>query len=156
MDREGMGERKRGRLGRFFVVALAAAACGLDEPGSEVLRELPEGTLRGDVLSALGPGPLPEEVEGWFVQYGYRVEQYLVDGESWEVVWVTDPAFAPEDSLDLARQTPVLLHQGAFHSWGWEALERAHEEKGLPLPAPEADADGSEDGEGEVPGPASS
>jgi len=120
----------------MLLVGIAACAQAPEPgPGEEALRGVEPGTPRGEVLRALGPGPLEEgAVATWSIDYGYRTGRYLAQGETWEILWVTEDGFTPADSTSMELQTPVLLRNGAMEGWGWTYLRDTWVDQGLALP----------------------
>ncbi len=134
-------KRQIARVGVLPLLVLVTWACGGEAapppPGIEALEGIEEGILRSEVLERLPEGDLGE---GPGRERGYRINRYLVDGETIEVLWIHRPGEAEVTEGGLRdRLTPVVFRGTLLEGWGWARFGELRERWGLPLPEdPEA------------------
>jgi hypothetical protein len=130
-----MSRRTIARLGAG-VVLLLAAGCESSggPPAADILAGFEPGASRADVMAALPPGGLTptSDITEAQLDHGYLVDQYLVSGESVEVVWVHDPdaGLPTEDFRE--HLTPLVFRNGVLDGVGWDHLDARLAEWGLP------------------------
>ena len=113
---------------------LVVSACGDTTPalpGSEALAEVEEGTPRDEVMALLPQGELDVEAQ---TLNGYRLNRYLADGSTIEVVWLHRQGSGGEFQEPRQDMTPVVFRDGALDGWGWAHFDERAEAWSLPVP----------------------
>lgn len=125
-----------------WAIIAVLTACGEAEapaPGTAVLEELDAGILQSEVMERLPDGGLRAAPgAGGATQVyrqGYRVDRYLIEGETVEVVWLHEPG-AGRDIEDVRRElNPAIFRGNLLDGWGWTHFEARAGDWGLALPA---------------------
>ena len=129
----GYGRTSAG-LAALLVLLFVLPACGDTSPalpGSEQLAEVEEGTPRDDVMALLPQGELDVEAQ---TLNGYRLNRYLADGSTIEVVWLHRQGSGGEFQEPREDMTPVVFRDGALDGWGWAHFDERAEAWSLPVP----------------------
>lgn len=117
---------------------LLLAACGSSGglPGAEALAGFEPGAARADVIAALPPGDLTptSRIGDSQLDHGYLIDQYLVEGETVEVLWVHDPALGLPTEDFREHLTPVVFRGGVLDGVGWDHLDQRMADWGIPDP----------------------
>lgn len=118
---------------------LLVAACDRTPapPATDILESFESGgaaATQEEVIAALPPGGLtatPEITEAQ-IQNGYLVDQYLISGETVEVLWVHDPVEGLPAEAFRERLNPLIFRSGLLDGSGWEHFDRRAGEWGIP------------------------
>ena len=108
-------------------------------PGAEVLEAIEPGILQSEVMERFPDGGL-QAVPGaggatQSYRRGYRVDRYLIEGETVEVVWLHEPG-AGRDIQDPRRElNPVIFRGNLLDGWSWTHFDARAEEWELTRPA---------------------
>lgn len=117
------------------LLLVGVSGCGEDPPpplpGEEIFATM-QGALPLDfVMEQFPDGGVvrPADMAESSVIHGYWVDQYLVDGQIVDIVWIHDPALGYPESGDLRTQVnPVIFRNQQMDGWGWEHLDQRTEE----------------------------
>ena len=115
----------------LFVLLPACGDTTPPLPGSEALAEVEEGTPRDDVMALLPQGELDVEAQ---TLNGYRLNRYLTDGATVEVVWLHRQGSGGDFQEPRQDLTPVIFRDGALDGWGWDHFDERAEAWSLPVP----------------------
>jgi hypothetical protein len=135
-----MDKRRMGTALLFAMMALSG--CAEDTPplpGEAVLQELEAGILQSEVMERFPDGGLQAAPgAGGATQVyrqGYRVDRYLIEGETVEVVWLHETG-ADRDVEDARRElNPVIFRGNLLDGWGWTHFDARAGDWGLTKPA---------------------
>jgi hypothetical protein len=106
-------------------------------PATDILETFESASApatRDEVMAALPPGgltPTPEVAEAQLAN-GYLLDQYLIDGETVEVLWVHDPGEGRPTEAFRERLNPLIFRSGLLDGSGWEHFDRRAGEWGIP------------------------
>lgn len=122
------------------VVSLALlGACGPSDLGADRLKSIDAGASQAELLQAMGQGPLVASgADTMRVINGFRRQEFLVEGNQYEVIWYRAEPGSLTDPITKERETPIVLNADTVMGWGWKYYQgRA---KALDLPDPTRDA----------------
>lgn len=136
----------RTQLVRFTTMSVLAgavifaAACGSSDLGGDKLKALKTGDTRAKVAEVMGTGPLSatSEADSTRMMQGYRLQRYVTNGNTHEIIWYREEPGSIEDSLVAHLVTPVVLVSDTVVGWGWSFFNKYASTNGLPNPSKDA------------------
>ncbi len=135
----GTGARARtlSRAALLGAIAFALAACGSDDVGNAKISQIDNGMTKDSVFAILGEGPLVavDAFEQPQVERGFRRQQYLMNGETYSVVWYREQPGSLNDAIVDTISTPILLQGDTVIAAGWKAFNKKSLELNIPNPA---------------------
>jgi hypothetical protein len=123
----------------IFSIAMLGA-CGPSDLGADRLKPIKSGASQAELLQAMGQGPLVASgADTMRVINGFRRQEYLVQGNQYEVIWFRAEPGSLTDPITKASETPIVLNADTVMGWGWKYYQgRA---RALDLPDPTRDAE---------------
>lgn len=117
-----------------------AAACGSSDLGGDKLKALKTGDTRAKVAEVMGTGPLTSSTgaDSTRLMQGYRLQRYVTNGTTHEIIWYREKPGTLEDGLDASLVTPVVLVADTVVGWGWNFFSKYAAKNGLPDPSKDA------------------
>jgi hypothetical protein len=126
---------------RAAAVAAVLLVSGCDStpppPATDLLETFESAAApatRDEVLAALPPGgltPTPEVGEAQ-LQNGYLLDQYLIGGETVEVLWIHEAGEGLPTEAFRERLNPLIFRSGLLDGSGWEHFDQRAAEWGIP------------------------
>lgn len=117
-----------------------AAACGSSDLGGDKLKEIKTGDTRAKVAEVMGTGPLTSTTgaDSSRMMNGYRLQRYVNNGATHEILWYREAPGSIEDSLVAALVTPIVIVGDTVVGWGWRFFNKYATTNGLPNPSKDA------------------
>jgi hypothetical protein len=136
----------RSQFARFTTLSILAgavvfaAACGSSDLGGDKLKALKTGDTRAKVAEVMGNGPLTaiSEADSTRMMQGYRLQRYVTNGTTHEIIWYREQPGSIEDSLVAHLVTPVVMVSDTLVGWGWSFFNKYASANGLPNPSKDA------------------
>ena len=127
-------ERSLSRCGATLALLLVVGCDSSAPPATDLLAGFDMGASRDEVVEALPPGGLVPTAEYGDEQLenGYLIDQYLIGGESVEILWIHDPGEGLPREAVRENLNPVVFRSGLLDGAGWEHFDQRAQEWGIP------------------------
>jgi hypothetical protein len=138
----GSRARAIARLALFGAVVFTVAACGgSDDVGNAKISQIDTGMTKDSVFAILGDGPLVavDAFEQPQIERGFRRQQYMVNGETFSVIWYRELPGSLNDAIVDTISTPILLQGDTVIAAGWKSFNKKSMELNLPNPSRDAE-----------------
>ena len=133
-------------------IALLSACSDNNDVGADLLEPVEEGTPKDSVMALIGKGPLTGiYADTARLQKGFRTNSYIIDGQTYEVLFYRELQGNVAEPVQQAKETPIVFKDGKVLGWGWRYYVDAMES--LKLPSPVAPAEEKPAGPNIVPMP---
>ena len=127
-------------VGSLAATVLFAAACGSSDLGGDRLKAIKTGDTRAKVAEVMGNGPLAStsSADSTRMMQGYRLQRYITNGTTHEILWYREAPGSIEDSLVASLVTPIVIVGDTVVGWGWSFFNKYASANGLPNPSKDA------------------